>query len=262
MNPDVETQVKGSRRRKPLHRRRWFVVSCALALLVLLLDLVLVFGTHGSSGEVKIKRLEGLPVETPVQELTLMSVNLAHGRADGFHQMLQSKGRIRGNIEAIGDLIHEEGVHVAALQEADGPSWWSGGYSHVEHLGRHCGMSHAVEGRNVDGLGLNYGTAIISKTQIHKAQQVTFERNFPTLSKGYVCATCEWPGDDAFQFEVFSIHLDFASGSVRRRQLEDLSGRLAELGTANRPFVILGDFNTDTTSTSFRTLIEDHGLQT
>ena len=173
--------------------------------------------------------------------------------------MLQSSKKITAQIETIGKLISREQAHLAALQEADSKAWWSGGYSHVQRVAEFGAMKYAVEGRNVSGLGLHYGTAIVSRLETANARQLTFKKNFPTFSKGFLAVRCQWPGEENFFFEFISLHLDFASSTVRERQLAEL----AEFLKNNRyPLIICGDFNSDMNTELLPLFLENHQLST
>ena len=66
------------------------------------------------------------PIDPHPEAIRLMSLNIAHARSKARHQSLLSEPAIRRNLALIADLIGRESPHVVALQEADGPSSWSG----------------------------------------------------------------------------------------------------------------------------------------
>ena len=233
--------VKKKRSRHWICRMIWALL---LILIVIIGDIFVVFITHGRTENIPIDDLENKTVTSQNDEITVITINMAHGRGKGVNQIFQSKKVFEKNLTSIGDIIKREKADIVALQEADAPSWWSGKYSHVKKVGEFGGMKFSVQGKNVDGLGLHYGTAIVTKVDIKKAKQITFNRNIPTFSKGFVIATCIWPNDPKFYFDVVSIHLDFASAKVRKKQLRQLGD---ELRKNNRPVIIMGDFNTDAT---------------
>jgi len=196
----------------------------------------------------------------PVAELKLMSLNLAHGRGNGFHQALQKKATIRSHLDEVAGVLRREGPDVGALQEADGPSIWSGQFNHVEHLARAAEIAHLVRGEHVRGLKLSYGTAILSRLPLGETASVTFAPSPPTLSKGFTLARIAWPGRPDLLLDVASVHLDFSRESVRNKQVQ----RLVEvLATRQRPLVVMGDFNTDWSKAhgSLRRLAEQLGLR-
>ena len=70
----------------------------------------------------------------PAPALRLLTLNVAHGRKLATHQALLSPMTVRRNLEEIASLLRESRADVVALQEADGPSAWSGNFDHVETL--------------------------------------------------------------------------------------------------------------------------------
>lgn len=171
------------------------------------------------------------------QTLRLISFNLAHGRAESFHQGALTRAEIEANLDAVGALLRREQPQVVALQEADGPSWWSGRFDHVEHLARRGELALALRCANVEGLGLSYGTALLSDLPCLEAEGYTFAASPPTLSKGFLRATLLL---GRREIDVVSLHLDFSRQSVRERQLATLAEALRP---RVRPCVVVGDFN-------------------
>ena len=172
--------------------------------------------------------------------LKVVSLNLAHGRRDGWHQALLRRATIEANLDAVADLLRRESAHVAALQEADGPSIWSGRFNHVEHLARQAGMPHFARGGHVKGAKLDYGTALLSWLPLDNVASHRFAPTPPTPTKGMTVASVAWPTRSDFVFDVASVHLDFSRKSVRRNQARQIVDRLEPRG---RPCVVLGDFN-------------------
>lgn len=172
--------------------------------------------------------------------LTVMTLNLAHGRSTGFHQLLTSKKRLRANLEAVAQVMNREGPDVIAVQEADGPSLWSGRFDHVEYVADTAGYPVHLRGEHVLGARLAYGTALISRFALHDPLSVTFPPSPPTFSKGFVVARIDHPRlPDGL--DVVSVHLDFARDSVRGAQIDQL---IRVLQSRHRPALIMGDFNT------------------
>jgi len=213
-------------------------IAIIIILTVVLLSILFSFLTYGKSGKVEPKVLTQKAVDDP-KELTLLSINMAHGRGDGRNQILQSSEVIKKYVNQIGELIKREDANLVAMQEADAPSWWSGGFSHVENVAKLSHMHFALQGEHVSGLGLCYGASLIGNLKVIDAKSQTFERSIPTFSKGFVVVTCVWQGLD---FDVVSLHLDFARDSVRKKQLNLLAEHLEK---HHKPVVIMGDFNTD-----------------
>jgi endonuclease/exonuclease/phosphatase family metal-dependent hydrolase len=175
--------------------------------------------------------------ERPAGTLRVLSLNVAHGRADGRHQLLQSSRHRDRTLSRIAAVFERERPDVVGLQEADGPSFWSGGFCHVEALARRSGFAFAAHGAHVERRGLSYGTGLLSRLELEDALACTFDPSLPTPPKGFTVATTRV---DDTMIDVVSVHLDFLRASVRKRQV----ARMVEvLAPRRRPLVVMGDFN-------------------
>ncbi|MGB5178993.1 MAG: endonuclease/exonuclease/phosphatase family protein [Gammaproteobacteria bacterium] len=190
-----------------------------------------------------------VPVESavPVESgdyltLRVMTLNVAHGRGEAFHQLLQKSDTIVQNLNEISAMLKREQPDVLALQEADAPSFWSGNFHHVDYLATQASFSSAVNGTHVDGPGLAYGTALLATTDLRHAESVTFNPDLALTPKGFVVSTVDWPGQPHVQVDVVSLHLDFASENTRRQQALELIGFMRD---RNRHMIVMGDFNAD-----------------
>jgi len=244
---------------KPFFKKKRFLFPVLVILGGIFLDIVIVSLTHGESRPVGIVHLDNPIADLASDQIRVMTINMAHGRADGRNQMLVPNAAIKENVDKIGRLIARENVQVVGMQEADAPSWWSGRFSHVNRVGEIGGMTSAVQGRNIDGLGLHYGSAVVTQLEVFQAREVTFEMNLPTFSKGFVVVTCTWPGDPGFEFDVVSLHLDFASSEVRSSQISILLDLVKQ---TDRPVILMGDFNTDMSGELLPAFIKESGLRT
>ncbi len=184
-------------------------------------------------------RLAEAPGVRTDNRVTVMTLNLAHGRGNGRNQCLQSGRRIRGTLGVVAELLRREQPDVVALQEADGESVWSGDFDHVTTLGRDAGFFTGCRAENVRGLGLSYGTALLSQFALADPAAHTFAASPPTFSKGFVVAGIRHPAS-ARPIDIVSVHLDFSRSSVRRRQVDHMIRVLRDRG---RPLVVMGDFN-------------------
>jgi endonuclease/exonuclease/phosphatase family metal-dependent hydrolase len=171
-----------------------------------------------------------------------MTLNLAHGRGDSFHQLLLGDAATMGNLQTISELLGNERPDVVALQEADAPSFWSGGLDHIAWLADTSNYSQHVLGRHADGLGVAYGTALISTLELQAAEAITFDPAYSLVPKGFVVSTINWPAVPAVEVDVVSVHLAFTSENSRRKQANEL---IAVLRERNRPVIIMGDLNSD-----------------
>ena len=192
--------------------------------------------------------------------LRVLSLNLAHGRGTALHQFLCERHEIERNLDACAEVIRRERAQLALFQEADGPSSWSGGFDHVEHLARCSCLGWHTRARHVDGLTICFGTAMISAVELREPIARTFPVTPPTFTKGYVVATLDWPGRPGVEADIVSVHLDFARGGARKTQAAEM---IAGLSGRGRPLIVIGDFNCEWRDggSPVRALAEGPGLR-
>lgn len=197
--------------------------------------------------------------ESGDEVLKVMTLNIAHGRGEGFHQLLQRGVTTESNLDAIATLLKQQHLDIAALQEADGPSYWSGKIDHVEYLAEQGAFAQYVSANHVNGFGLFYGTAFVSNLKMEHSEAITFEPELSMVPKGFVVATVTWPGEPCIELDVVSVHLDFFSEAIRRRQATAL---VNVVRARNRPMVIMGDFNTrwDKENSALHLIVKELGL--
>ena len=179
--------------------------------------------------------------------IKVVTLNMAHGRGDSFNQVFLSENRVKKNLTNIAHFLEEQSPDVVALQEADGISWWSGGFDHVAFLAKKAGYNYFVRGNHVDMFFGQYGTAILSKYPIDEAKSYRFKPTPPTLSKGFVLASITLPCShqnrivqSCHNVDIYSVHFDFSRQSKRQDQVEQLSKVLAKRQHMN---IVMGDFN-------------------
>lgn len=187
--------------------------------------------------------LDGTPAAAPpAGTVRLMTWNVAHGRAEAFHQAFLSRETVERNLARIADVLRHERPDLVALQEADGPSAWSGDFDHVSTLAHESGLGYSFRGdHNPFGLpdyDLSSGTALVSRFPLEHPLSTAFDANWRD-TKGFVVATVEVPGTGR-AIDVVSVHLDFLSPSERQKQILELA---AALQGRHRPLVVLGDMN-------------------
>jgi endonuclease/exonuclease/phosphatase family metal-dependent hydrolase len=174
----------------------------------------------------------------------LVTLNLAHGRNRG-HQALQARSRLERNLGAVAEMLTAAGADVVALQEADGPSAWSGNFDHVETLSRLSGISHFYGGHHSHPawerfrLPMRYGTALLSRYPLDRMESHRFSDSWRD-TKGFVVATVRIPHWGDLELDMVSLHLDFLAPRARRRQVTRLIDTLQRRG---HPVVLLGDLN-------------------
>lgn len=178
--------------------------------------------------------------------LRLLTLNVAHGRKDAINQVFVSKKAIENNLLEIANLLNRENADIVALQEADGPSGWSGNFDHVETIAKQAGYPWYYHAAHASSWLFSYGTAILSRWPVSETIEHTFTPSPPTLNKGFLLNRIIWKPDHNTNGEVFidivSVHLDFSRKKVREQQITEIANALA---VRENPMIILGDFNSD-----------------
>jgi len=177
--------------------------------------------------------------------LRIVTLNVAHGRKDSINQFLVSNSSIVDNLDTIATLLRTVDADVVALQEADGPSMWSGYFNHVSYVANAAGYPASIYSAHVNGKRINYGTALLSKTPFQASISHDFPESPPTMRKGFTLGQVEWQALDdapAVAIDIISVHLDFSRKSVRQQQIGEMR---ALIKNRLNPLVILGDFNSD-----------------
>lgn len=192
--------------------------------------------------------------------LKVMTLNVAHGRKDGRHQLFRKRDTIKANLDDISDVLKRTTPDLVALQEADGPSIWSGHFDHVKHIAKKAGYAYSVRGDHVKGKTNSYGTALMSHLRLNASLSIQFAPSPPTFSKGVVISTVNVPGDPDIEVDVASVHLDFSRKSVRRKQVQEIISALCH---RKRPLIMMGDFNCEWVAkeATLRTLAKELHLQ-
>ena len=154
--------------------------------------------------------------------LTLLTLNVAHGRKDAFNQMLVPSTSILNNLDKIAALLREADADVVALQEADGPSAWSGNFDHVSYLAEAAGYPWDVRSDHVKGKRLNYGTGLLSRTAFLQVISHDFPESRLTLRKGFTLGQIKWQPEEnkpPITVDILSVHLDFFRNSIRKSHI-------------------------------------------
>lgn len=227
--------------------------------IVLLTLILLVSGSKAArTGPLEVL-LDGVPAAAPAEgTVRLVTWNVAHGRAGSFHQALLPREEVERNLGRIAEVLRHERPDLVALQEADGPSAWSGNFDHVSHLARESELGFSFRGdHNPFGLrryDLSAGTALVSRLPLEQSLSGAFGSNWRD-TKGFVVATVEVPGTGR-EIDVVSLHLDFLNAAERKQQVLALA---AALEGRDRPLVVLGDMNCEAggAAETFR-LFEEH----
>ena len=190
------------------------------------------------------------------ETLSLLSLNISHGRAMALNQLLVSKQKVRRNVGLIANVLARVNADVVALQEADGVSRWSGGFDHVAAIADQAGYGCMVHGLHSRGFLSDYGTALLTNARQHAARSVPFSPTPPSKQKGFVAAQVHWQG---VSITVVSVHMDFLRRSNRRDQIERM---IEELAGIDGELVVLGDLNSEwqARDSQVRRLADELGL--
>lgn len=179
------------------------------------------------------------------ETLRILSLNLAHGRNDAINQMLVSREQINRNLAAIAVLLRRTGADIVTLQEADGPSRWSGGFDHVSLLANQADYGWYTRASHAQTWLFDYGTAVLSRVPFKESLNHAFQPTPPSMTKGFSLVEIPWRTKaevDPVLIDVISVHLDFSRDSVRARQIAEITAVLAK---RRNPLIVMGDFNSD-----------------
>lgn len=217
-------------------------------IIVTLLGAIAACATNPPTGsliqEIAVQRNESTENIAPLPLLRVATINIAHGRGDNLNQLLVSTQGTKDNLSTIGEFLRTREIHVAALQEVDSPSWWSGSFDHASYLATAAGFGYWAQAAHARLGVAEYGTAVLSRAPIEKALAINFAASPPTANKGFTLAEIVWHTSESenILIDVVSIHMDFSRESVRQTQLKELE--MAIEGRTN-PIVIMGDFNSE-----------------
>ncbi len=176
---------------------------------------------------------------TLTKKLTLFSLNIAHGRCNSVHQLLQSSNQIHFNLDQIAEVLIRESPDIVALQEVDYNSFWNGRFDHITYLAEKAGYQYYFSGNHTNRLQLSYGTALLSKYPLTNQVSLNLVNYRLLPAKGLVSATILV---NDLEIDVTSLHLDFTSNLLRKKQIEQLTEHQQ---SRKRTCIIMGDFNAD-----------------
>lgn len=177
----------------------------------------------------------------PGNSLSVLSLNISHGRNTSLNQLFVGKERTYRNLDAITKLLEATKPNIVALQEADGPSRWSGNFDHVAYLARQSRFPCRTHGLHSQRWISSYGTALLSRSRPVAAASVQFSPSWPSKQKGYVSSTFEWAtGGGDVTLTAVSVHFDFLRARVRERQADEM---VAGLSNIDGPLILMGDIN-------------------
>jgi len=189
----------------------------------------------------------------------LMTLNIAHARADGRNQMMQTNKHARTNLGKIADVIDREQPDIVAFQEIDSNSFWNGRFNHGRFIAAKANYDHWFTGSHQLSKNLDYGTGLMSKFKLTDPQSFAFDRPFARMRKGLVLSTIDWPESDGIKVDLVSLHLDFLSSSQR---LKEISAFIEMISDRENLLIVMGDFNMEFKDPGLQELITQLDLQT
>ncbi len=186
---------------------------------------------------------ESVPNALVAPTIRVQTLNMAHARRSAANQLLVSKKGTYANLDAIAQFARTIDADVVALQEADGPSRWSGNFDHVAYLRNEADYGCSFLGHHADTWLYSFGAALMTQAAFRDSRSVRFPATPPTTTKGFVRVTLDWDvGGVVIPLTVVSVHLDFSRKSARDEQAAIL---VADLGELTTPMIIMGDLNSE-----------------
>ena len=175
--------------------------------------------------------------------LRFFSLNVAHARRNVPVKPYLGRRKAQRNLSDIAETLNLLAPDVVALQEVDGPSTWSGNFDHVAAIARQTGFAEHYRGDHNElrfgRFRMAAGTALMARQPLLDPASHRFSVSWRD-TKGFVVAALEVPVWGGLSVDVVSVHLDFLTPSVRRKQIRRMVESLAD---RQRPLVVLGDLN-------------------
>jgi len=197
----------------------------------------------------------------PHDTIKILSLNIAHGRNTAVNQLLVSEKRTYQNLDNIAALLEGTAPDIVALQEADGPSRWSGNFNHVAYLSEQTSYPCVVHGLHSSSWISSYGTALLSRVKPSTSSSIRFSQSWPSKRKGFVIASFNWHVEPLHVPITFvSVHFDFTRKSVRDQQVREMVEHLSNMDGL---LVLMGDLNSqwDEEESHVRMLADDLNLR-
>jgi len=181
--------------------------------------------------------------------LRLAAFNIAHGRGTNDSNWSSAAER-RSRLIAIADLLKEEQIDIAVVNEVDFSACWTSHENQAEIIAECAGFPFVVEQRNLDlavpFARLRFGNAILSRFPVVSARLL----NLPSLSS--------WEWRLAGGKKGMTADIDLGDGTIRvcavHWEHRDEPTRIASarvVANAARespfPFICMGDFNSPLT---------------
>ena len=183
------------------------------------------------------------------KELSLLSLNVAHGRGEAINQFFLDDTEIYRNLDTIAATLVNERADLVALQEADRPSRWSGNFDHVQYLATQAAYPESIHSIQAQSFLFEYGTALLSQESFDEILHHTFVPSPPTFNKGFTLGRFRWQcgsgydtDRESLDIDVVSVHLDYSRTAIRESQVDEM---LSIIGRRNNLLILMGDLNGD-----------------
>ena len=173
-------------------------------------------------------------------KLRVLTLNIAHGRKNGVHQILHRKEKLISNLDDIVRVLKKHNPQIVALQEADAASFWSGNFDHVKYIAQRSEFKYWVHGKHVENRNLCYGSAILSTFPLFDSDSHIFKNSIVTMQKGFTIASIIINRQKKEKIDLISLHLDAVSSKIRKKQAKEIIEKVKD---RKNNLMIMGDFN-------------------
>ncbi|MGE5499967.1 MAG: endonuclease/exonuclease/phosphatase family protein [Syntrophothermus sp.] len=175
-----------------------------------------------------ISTLIGVSAAQDMQKLRVMTYNIHHGQG--------MDGRI--DIARIGDIITDNKIDLAALQEVDRGVERTNKIDIMQMLSDQTGMFMAF-GKNIDFQGGDYGNGVLSKFRLDSVNNLNYEMKREGEKRGLLKTIIKVNGE-----RIVFIDTHTGDKNNESEKLMNADEIIAVLkGCGNMPVIMCGDFN-------------------
>ncbi len=207
------------------------------------------------------------------ESLKVGAYNIAHGRGGRLGESNWTshlREKEEEHLSKIAAQIAEAGLDIVVLNEVDFDANWSNNRNQAHFIAENAGFPHVAMLHNIDIVlpffKLQFGNAILSKLPLKDVQVIELppvkEWEVPLAGKKNALeATVDFHGR---QISIVAIHIETRDQTVRMESVQILLDRINQ---TNKPYLLLGDFNSQrgqqgTSTTAVETLITTGGFTT
>jgi endonuclease/exonuclease/phosphatase family metal-dependent hydrolase len=164
------------------------------------------------------------------EPLTVISYNIRHAKG--------MDGKV--DTARIADVIRRSGAHVALLQEVDRNMPRTQRRDITAELATALGWAGVFDANLRTAAGGQYGNALLSSLPITSWRNHVYEQTRAGEPRGLLVATVTWHGREV---DVLTTHLDASADDAERAHQAGLLRDALLCLSAERPFILAGDFN-------------------